>query len=230
MPVRLRLQRRGRKKYPTYRIIASEAKKPRDGRFIDMLGYYNPHTNPATIQLDNEKALEWLQNGAQASPTVNRILSYKGVKYRKHLLRGVKMGVLSQEEADDKYVKWLEEKAKEVEEKVQKLKEKADEQAKAQLEAEAEANKKKAEAIQAKKGEDEAEGDQNGEESQSPQASDNETTNESEGGDEAKQDQTEASEAPETSESGAEENANTSGEAEAPSADESSEEGEENNT
>ncbi|PSR06271.1 MAG: 30S ribosomal protein S16 [Bacteroidetes bacterium SW_10_40_5] len=230
MPVRLRLQRRGRKKYPTYRIIASEAKKPRDGRFIDMLGYYNPHTNPATIQLDNEKALEWLQNGAQASPTVNRILSYKGVKYRKHLLRGVKMGVLSQEEADDKYVKWLEEKAKDVEEKVQKLKAKADEQAKAQLEAEVEANKKKAEAIQAKKSEDETEGDQNAEEGQSPQSAEGDTTTESGGGDEANQDQTEASEAAGTSESVAEENSNTAGAAEAPSSDESSEEKDENNT
>lgn len=225
MPVRLRLQRRGRKKYPTYRIVASEAKKPRDGRFIDMLGYYNPHTNPATIELDNEKALKWLQNGAQASPTVNRILSYKGVKYWKHLQRGVKMGVITQEQADDKYAKWLEEKAQEVEQKVQKLKEKADQQAKAQLEAEAEANKKKAEEIQAKKGEEAGEG---AEEGQSAQAVEEEATAEPEQS-ETQQTQAESAEADNTAESG-EEQTTKSSEEESASSDASSEEATENNT
>ena len=151
MPVKLRLQRRGRKQRPHYNIVAADNRKPRDGREVEKLGFYNPNTTPATIELNSDKALKWLENGAQPTPTVDRILSYKGVKYRKHLLRGVKKGVLSQEEADEKYAQWLEEKAERVSREVQKLQEKASEEAKKRLEAEAEINKKRAEELHAKK-------------------------------------------------------------------------------
>lgn len=154
MPVRLRLQRRGRKKQPHYNIVVADNQKPRDGRSIQKLGYYNPSTTPATIKLDNEKALKWLHEGAQPTPTVDRILSFTGVKYRKHLLRGVKKGVLSQEEADEKYAKWLEDKSNQIQNRIDKAKEQANKQLQERLEAEAAINQKRAEALQAKRSEE----------------------------------------------------------------------------
>ena len=92
MPVKIRLQRHGSKKRPFYFIVVADARSPRDGKFIQKLGTYNPLTVPATIQVDRQKALEWLHKGAQPTDTVRRILSFKGVLYLKHLLRGVKVG------------------------------------------------------------------------------------------------------------------------------------------
>jgi small subunit ribosomal protein S16 len=157
MSVRIRLQRRGRRKKPHYNIVAADSKKPRDGRAVEKLGYYNPNTTPATIELNNDKALYWLQVGAQPTPTVDRILTYRGVKYRKHLLRGVRLGVISQEDADNKYAKWLEDKAEEIQKKVSQVQQKSQEEAKQRLEAEAAINRKRAEAIQAKQAEAEPE-------------------------------------------------------------------------
>lgn len=106
MPVKIRLQRQGTKKRPFYFIVIADARAPRDGKFIQKLGTYNPLTNPATIILDREKALAWLNKGAQPTDTVRKILSYKGVLYLKHLLRGVKLGLFNDEAAMEKFQKW----------------------------------------------------------------------------------------------------------------------------
>jgi len=97
--VKIRLQRKGRKKQPFYHIVIADARAPRDGRFIEKIGYYNPMTSPATIELDRDKAYEWLTQGAQPTDTARAILRFKGVLYRKHLERGVKKGALTEEAA-----------------------------------------------------------------------------------------------------------------------------------
>jgi small subunit ribosomal protein S16 len=107
MPVKIRLQRRGRKKSPFYHIVVADARAPRDGRFIEKLGTYNPMTKPATIELNRESAYEWLMKGAQPTDTARAILRFKGVLYRKHLERGVKKGALTQEQAMEKYEAWI---------------------------------------------------------------------------------------------------------------------------
>ena len=106
MPVKIRLARRGRKKAAMYDIVVADSKAPRDGRFIQKLGTYNPLTVPATIQLDRQKALEWLNKGATPTDTVRRILSFKGVLYLKHLLRGVGLGLFDDATAMEKFTKW----------------------------------------------------------------------------------------------------------------------------
>ncbi|MBK7108729.1 MAG: 30S ribosomal protein S16 [Chitinophagales bacterium] len=106
MSVRLRLQRHGRTKAPFYHIVAAHNTSPRDGRFIERLGSYNPTKVPAQITLDVDKALMWLLQGAEPSTTVNAILKYKGVLYKKHLLRGLKKGALTQEQVDEKFMDW----------------------------------------------------------------------------------------------------------------------------
>lgn len=120
MPVKIRLQRHGRKARPFYHIVAADSRSPRDGRFIEKLGTYNPLTRPATIELDSERALHWLQQGAQPTDTAHAILKYKGVMYYKHLLRGVKKGVFTKEQADATYAKWMEGKDKKVEAHIEK--------------------------------------------------------------------------------------------------------------
>jgi small subunit ribosomal protein S16 len=109
MAVKLRLQRHGSKKRPFYFIVVADARAPRDGKFIQKIGTYNPLTVPATIQLDRQKALEWLHKGAQPTDTVRRILSFKGVLYLKHLLRGVKLGLFDEAAAMVKFQAWHEE-------------------------------------------------------------------------------------------------------------------------
>ena len=109
MAVKIRLQRHGSKKRPFYFIVVADARAPRDGKFIQKIGTYNPLTVPATIQLDRQKALEWLHKGAQPTDTVRRILSFKGVLYLKHLLRGVKLGLFDEATAMVKFQKWHEE-------------------------------------------------------------------------------------------------------------------------
>lgn len=110
MAVRIRLQRKGRTKAPFYQIVVADSRSPRDGRFIEKIGTYNPLTVPATIEINRERAYYWLNVGAQPTDTVNAILRYKGVRYMKHLLEGVKKGALTQEEADAKLTQWLEQK------------------------------------------------------------------------------------------------------------------------
>lgn len=108
MPVRIRLQRKGRKKKPFYHIVIADIRAPRDGRYIERLGTYNPLTVPATIDLDREKAYEWLMKGAQPTDTVRAMLKFKGVYYKKHLQRGVAKGAMTQEEADKLLAEWIE--------------------------------------------------------------------------------------------------------------------------
>jgi len=106
MAVKMRLQRHGSKKRPFYFIVVADGRSPRDGKFIQKLGTYNPLTIPATVQVDRQKALDWLQKGAQPTDTVRRILSFKGVLYLKHLLRGVSMGLFDEATAMEKFSKW----------------------------------------------------------------------------------------------------------------------------
>lgn len=120
MPVKMRLQRKGRKKRPFYHIVVADARAPRDGRFIEKLGVYNPMTVPATIELDREKAYDWLTKGAQPTDTVRAILRFKGVLYKKHLMRGVKKGAMSVEEAEVKFTEWVEAKEAKVSARVAK--------------------------------------------------------------------------------------------------------------
>ncbi len=131
MSVKIRLQRHGRKKSPFYHIVVADARSPRDGRFIEKLGTYNPMTVPATIDLDRDKAYEWITKGAQPTYTARAILRFKGVLYRKHLMRGVAKGALTIEQADEMYAKWIEEK----EGKVTSRREKELEKKKAKLAA-----------------------------------------------------------------------------------------------
>lgn len=109
MPVKIRLQRKGRKKRPFYYIVVADSRSPRDGKFIQKIGTYNPLTVPASIHLDRNRALYWLQKGAQPTDTVRRILSFKGVLYLKHLLRGVKLGLFDQNTAMQKFDQWTSE-------------------------------------------------------------------------------------------------------------------------
>ncbi|MFZ9661053.1 MAG: 30S ribosomal protein S16 [Chitinophagaceae bacterium] len=108
MAVKIRLQRHGSKKRPFYFIVVADARAPRDGKFIQKIGTYNPLTVPATIQIDRQKAMDWLQKGAQPTDTVRRILSFKGVLYLKHLLRGVTLGLFDEATAMTKFQSWHE--------------------------------------------------------------------------------------------------------------------------
>jgi len=146
MPVRIRLQRHGKKGKPFYWIVAADGRAKRDGRFLEKLGTYNPNTNPASIDLSVEDAVRWLENGAQPSETARRILSYKGVLMKHHLNVGVRKGAFTQEEAEKKFQAWLSEKEQKITQKAEGLeKAKAEARAKA-LEAEKEANAKRAQA------------------------------------------------------------------------------------
>jgi small subunit ribosomal protein S16 len=107
MAVRIRLARKGRKKLAYYHIVVADSRSPRDGRYIEMIGSYNPITNPATIELDFDKALGWLQNGAIPTDTCRAILSYKGVMLKKHLLEGVKKGAFDDAEATKRFEEWM---------------------------------------------------------------------------------------------------------------------------
>jgi small subunit ribosomal protein S16 len=115
MPVKIRLQRRGRRKQPFYHIVVADGRAPRDGRFIEKIGIYNPMTVPATIDLDRDRAFDWLMKGAQPTDTARAILRFKGVMYKKHLMRGVAKGALTVEEADVKYQEWIDAKEAKVE-------------------------------------------------------------------------------------------------------------------
>ncbi|MDQ3046212.1 MAG: 30S ribosomal protein S16 [Bacteroidota bacterium] len=121
MAVKIRLQRHGKKGNAFFHIVIADGRAPRDGKFIEKIGTYNPTTNPATINLDSDKALAWINNGAQPTDTCRAILSYKGIMYRNHLQGGVTKGALTQEQADAKLAKWLSDKETKITEKVSKL-------------------------------------------------------------------------------------------------------------
>ena len=143
MPVRIRLQRHGKKGKPFYWIVAADSRSKRDGKFLEKLGTYNPNTNPATINLDVDGSVKWLHNGAQPTDTARAILSYKGVLMKKHLLEGVKKGAFDEAEAEKRFTAWLEEKEAKIQAKRDGLS-KADADAKAKaLAAEKEVNEKR---------------------------------------------------------------------------------------
>jgi small subunit ribosomal protein S16 len=136
MPVKIRLQRHGKKGKPYYWIVAADGRSKRDGRYLEKLGAYNPNTNPATIELDIDGAVKWMNNGAQPTDTARAILSYKGAMLKKHLAGGVAKGALTEEQAEKKFNAWLDEKAAKIQAKVDGLsKTEAEAKAKA-LEAE----------------------------------------------------------------------------------------------
>ena len=151
MATRIRLQRHGRKGYAYYPIVIADSRAPRDGRFIERIGSYNPNTNPATISLNFDRALYWVEVGATPTDTVRSILSKEGVMLMKHLRNGVKKGAFSQEEAQKKFDAWKADKDKALEAKKAKLREASLEDAKKRLEQESAQNKKKAEAVAKKK-------------------------------------------------------------------------------
>ncbi len=150
MPVKIRLQRHGKKGKPFYWVVAADSRSKRDGRSLEKLGTYNPNTNPASIDLDVDAAVKWLQNGAQPTDTARAILSYKGALLKNHLLGGVRKGALTEEQAEAKFAAWLEEKSGKISDKASAIaKAKEDARAK-QLEAEKEVNaKRKADAEEA---------------------------------------------------------------------------------
>jgi len=140
MPVKIRLQRHGKKGKPYYWIVAADSRAKRDGKYLEKLGAYNSNTNPATIDLNVDSAVQWLQNGAQPTDTARAILSYKGALLKNHLAGGVRKGALTEEQAEAKFKAWLEEKAGKVNAKSENLA-KAEAEAKAKaLEAEKAAN------------------------------------------------------------------------------------------
>ncbi len=140
MSVKIRLQRHGRKQAPYYHIVVADARAPRDGKFIELIGSYKPQTVPATIELNNAKAIKWLENGAQPTDTVRAILSYKGVLLQRHLDAGIRKGALTQEQADAKLAKWLEEKNAKVEADITKQSTKKTDTNATRLAAEVKAN------------------------------------------------------------------------------------------
>jgi small subunit ribosomal protein S16 len=138
MAVKIRLARKGRKKLAYYHVVVADSRSPRDGRYIEKIGKYNPLTNPATIELDFEKALGWLQNGAVPSDTCRAILSYKGVLMKKHLLEGVKKGAFDEAEAQRRFEDWMKQNDSKIEAKKSGLEKSKDDEVSRKL-----ANEKK---------------------------------------------------------------------------------------
>ena len=147
MPAKIRLQRHGRKRLAFYHIVVADGRAPRDGRLIERIGSYNPNTNPATIDLDFDKALDWLTKGAQPTDTVRAILSYKGVLYKKHLQGGVAKGAFDEAEAERRFEAWVAEKEAKIQAKKDRLSKDADTLKTQQLEAETKVNTERAQAI-----------------------------------------------------------------------------------
>jgi small subunit ribosomal protein S16 len=150
MAVKIRLARRGRKKAAQFDIVVADSRAPRDGRFIEKIGTYDPNTNPASINFDGEKAFDWIMKGAQPTDTVRAMLSYRGVLYRKHLQLGVIKGAISQDVADQRYTDWKEQKDAKIEGKRTTIGSAKDEARKTALAAESKVKEARAEAIRKK--------------------------------------------------------------------------------
>ncbi|MDR0748819.1 MAG: 30S ribosomal protein S16 [Tannerellaceae bacterium] len=153
MATKIRLQRHGRKGYAFYKIVVADSRAPRDGKFIERIGSYNPNTNPATIDLNFERALYWLQVGAQPTDTTRTILSKEGVCLKKHLLEGVKKGAFDEATVETKFQAWLKNKQQAAQALKDKDRESSKVEAKARLDAEKEVNKAKAAEVAKKKAE-----------------------------------------------------------------------------
>jgi small subunit ribosomal protein S16 len=149
MPVRIRLQRHGKKGKPIYWIVAADSRAKRDGRYLEKLGRYNPNTHPASVELDIDKAVEWLQNGAQPSDTARNILSDKGAMLKNHLINGARKGAHTDEEAIAKFDAWLKEKEGKNESLQNKIDSEANKARAAALAAEQEVSAKRKEAAAA---------------------------------------------------------------------------------
>jgi small subunit ribosomal protein S16 len=150
MAVKIRLARRGRKKLARFDVVVTDSRSPRDGRFIEKIGTYNPLTNPATIELNEEKAFDWLMKGAQPSEVVKAMLSYRGIMMRKHLQIGVIKGAINQEAADKKLADWKQEKDTKIQSKRDNLAKSKQDAAKARKDAESKVREARAEAIRKK--------------------------------------------------------------------------------
>jgi small subunit ribosomal protein S16 len=150
MATKIRLQRFGKKGKPFYHVVVADSRSPRDGKFIERLGSYNPNTNPATIEINFEKTLDWVNKGAQPTDTCRAILSYKGVMYKKHLEGGVKKGALTAEQAETKFAEWLQGKEGKIEGKKDTLTKSKEEVKRTALAAEAKKKEEMAAAIVAK--------------------------------------------------------------------------------
>ncbi len=153
MPTKIRLQRHGKKRYAYYHVVVADARAPRDGKFIEKLGTYNPNENPARIDIDFNRSLHWVKEGAQPTDTVRALLSYKGVMHKDHLDRGVTKGALTQDQADKKFDAWMKEKESKVDGKKDGLAKAAAADAKATLAAETETKNKRAAEVLAKQSE-----------------------------------------------------------------------------
>lgn len=156
MPVKIRLQRRGKKRRAFYHIVIADGRAPRDGKYIERLGTYNPVTKPATIDINFDRALEWLQMGAQPTNTVRAILSYKGVLMMDHLQKGVKKGAMTQEQAEAKFKQWMEEKEGRIADATSKAKNETIEERNARLAKEKEVNEARAQELRKRKEDEEA--------------------------------------------------------------------------
>ncbi|HEY0057457.1 MAG TPA: 30S ribosomal protein S16 [Pedobacter sp.] len=150
MATKIRLQRFGKKGKPFYHVVVADSRSPRDGKFIERLGSYNPNTNPATIDINFEKALEWVNTGAQPTDTCRAILSYKGVLYKKHLEGGVKKGALTADQAEAKFNEWLAGKGAKIEGKKEGLLSSKEEARRTALAAESKKKQDRAAALAAK--------------------------------------------------------------------------------
>jgi small subunit ribosomal protein S16 len=153
MAVKIRLAKKGRKKLAYYHIVVADSRSPRDGRYIEKIGVYNPVTDPATIELDFNRALDWLQNGAQPTDTCRAILSYKGVMLKKHLLEGVKKGAFDEAEAEKRFTEWMKQNEEKIESKKSKLEKSADDSKKNRIETEKQINEKRAASLAKKNAE-----------------------------------------------------------------------------
>lgn len=150
MPAKIRLQRFGKKRHAYFHLVIADSRAPRDGKFIERIGSYDPNTNPATIEIEFDKALDWLRKGAQPTDTVKAILSYKGVMYKNHLDKGVAKGAFTQEVADAKFEEWKKEKEEKLASKRGSLSSSKEAEMKKRLEAEKEVNAKRAQDLAAR--------------------------------------------------------------------------------
>lgn len=150
MATKIRLQRHGKKGKPFYHLVVADSRSKRDGKYIEKLGVYNPNTNPATIELDFDKTLNWVSTGAEMSDTARAILSYKGILYKNHLVKGIAKGALTEADVEKKFEAWLKEKDAKVEAKTSGLSKDADKKAADALAAEKAVNEARAAEIAAK--------------------------------------------------------------------------------
>lgn len=150
MATRIRLQRHGKKNKAFFHLVAADSRAKRDGKFIEKLGTYNPNTNPATIDINFERTLSWVQTGAEMSDTARAILSYKGVLYKHHLIKGIKKGALTEEQVEAKFAEWQAQKDAKVTGKKDSLAKKADLDKANRLKAEEAVNEAKAKEVEAK--------------------------------------------------------------------------------